>query len=403
MTAPLSQRGRLAPASPIRRLASLADGARARGVHVHHLNIGQPDLPTVSAMRQAYRSYDCATVAYSPSQGTAELRAAWADAYNGQGLPGALAPITADDVLITVGGSEALQLVFAAACDVGDAIMVAEPYYTNYRGVAHLLGIEVVSVATAVTDGFAIDVAAMEAALTPAVRAIVLSSPGNPTGAVSDRPTLEALGALAVRRDLLLVLDEVYREFVYDGSGVAPSALAIAGAEQHVAVIDSVSKRFSACGARVGALVTRNRALFDVCVRFAQARLSPPTVDQAAVLAALQAPFDEVYASIAVYKRRRDVLIAALREIPGVVAPCPAGAFYLIADLPVADADAFCRFLLERFDHHGETVMLAPAEGFYRTPGAGRSQVRIAYVLEEAALLRAVDCLREGLRAYAGG
>ncbi len=403
MSAPLSERGRLAPASPIRRLASLSDGARARGVHVHHLNIGQPDLPTVSAMRQAYRNYDGATVAYSPSQGTAELRSAWADAYNRQGLPGTLAPITAEDVLITVGGSEALQLVFAAACDVGDAIAVAEPYYTNYRGVAHLLGIEVISVATDVADGFAIDVAALEAALTPAVRAIVLSSPGNPTGAVIDRPTLEALGALAVRRDLLLVLDEVYREFVYDDSGVAPSALAIAGAEQHVAVIDSVSKRFSACGARVGALVTRNRALFDVCVRFAQARLSPPTVDQAAVLAALQAPWDEVYASIAVYKRRRDVLVAALREIPGVVAPTPAGAFYLIADLPVADADAFCRFLLERFDYRGETVMLAPAEGFYRTPGAGRSQVRIAYVLEEAALLRAVDCLREGLRAYAGG
>ena len=403
MPAPLSNRARLAPASPIRRLAALADGARARGVHVHHLNIGQPDLPTSPAMVAAYRAYDATTIAYSPSQGTPALRAGWAEAYRRQGLHGALPPVTADQVMITVGGSEALLFAFAAACDVGDAVLVAEPYYTNYRGIAHILGVEVVSLPTRVEDGFALHLEDVQAALTPNVRAIVLPSPGNPTGRVLDRATLDALGALAVERDVLLVLDEVYREFVYDDdlTGLAPSALAIAGAEEHVVIIDSVSKRYSACGARIGALITRNATFYDACLRFAQARLSPPTVDQEAALAALQAPDEELRPSIAEYRRRRDALIEGLRAIPGVRAPCPAGAFYLVAELPVDDADAFCRFLLTDFAHRGETVMLAPAEGFYATPGKGRSEVRIAYVLELDALRRAVECLAAGLQAWA--
>lgn len=399
----LSTRGANAPASPIRRLTSLADGARSRGVHVHHLNIGQPDLPTVSAMRQAYRSFDAESVAYSPSQGTAELRRAWAAAYERQGLHGALPPVTADEVLITVGGSEALLFAIAALCDVGEAILVAEPYYTNYHGIAHLLGVDVVALQTDAADGFALDLGALAALLTPRVRAIVLPSPGNPTGAVLDRDQLEALGALARDHGVTLVMDEVYREFVYrdDMHGVAPSALALRGCEAHVVVIDSVSKRFAACGARIGALVTRNRAIYDAALRFAQARLSPPTVDQHAAVAALGTSGDEMDAMIREYRARRDYLLAALAAIPGVVASRPDGAFYLIADLPVDDADAFCRYLLQDFALDGETVMLAPAEGFYATPGRGRSQVRIAYVLEIPALERAVRCLAAGLGAYA--
>lgn len=399
----LSQRGITAPASPIRRLAALADAARARGVHVHGLNIGQPDLPTVAPMLQAYRTFDEPTLAYSPSQGTAELRTAWAAAYAAQGLQGSLAPVRPDEVLITVGGSEALLFAIAALCDIGEAILVAEPYYTNYKGISHLLGVDVVPLTTSVEDGFAVDPARLEAALTPAVRAIVLPSPGNPTGAVLDRATLQALGELAVRRGVALVLDEVYREFVYrdDMPGVAPSALSLPGCEQHVVVVDSVSKRFSACGARIGALVTRNRALYDAALRFAQARLSPPTIDQHAAVAALTTPSEAMAAMIAAYRDRRDFLVAALAAIPGVVAPRPDGAFYLIADLPVDDADAFCRFLLDDFEDQGETVMMAPAEGFYATPGLGRSQVRLAYVLEIPALERAVRCLAAGLRAYA--
>lgn len=399
----LSQRGITAPASPIRRLAALADAARARGVHVHGLNIGQPDLPTVAPMLQAYRTFDEKTLAYSPSQGTAELRTAWAAAYAAQGLHGSLAPVQPDEVLITVGGSEALLFAIAALCDMGEAILVAEPYYTNYKGISHLLGVDVVPLTTSVEDGFAVDPARVEAALTSAVRAIVLPSPGNPTGAVLDRATLQALGELAVRRGVALVLDEVYREFVYRDElpGVAPSALSLPGCEQHVVVVDSVSKRFSACGARIGALVTRNRGLYDAALRFAQARLSPPTIDQHAAVAALTTPSEEMAAMIAAYRDRRDYLVAALAAIPGVVAPRPDGAFYLIADLPVDDADVFCRFLLDEFEEQGETVMMAPAEGFYATPGLGRSQVRLAYVLEIPALERAVRCLDAGLRAFA--
>ena len=401
-TPQLSRRGRDAPASPIRRLSALADSARARGVHVHHLNIGQPDLATVPAMMAAYRTFPDASVVYSPSQGTPELRAAWAAAYNRNGLAGTLAPCRADDVLITVGGSEALLFAFAAVCDVGDAIMVAEPYYTNYHGIAHLLGVEVVAVATSVDDGFRVHPQAVAAAMRPNVRAIVLPSPGNPTGAVLDADTLTALLAIAKSNDCFLITDEVYREFVYDaGPGaVAASALAIVGGEDYVIVVDSVSKRFAACGARIGALVTRNSDIYAAALRFAQARLSPPTVDQYAALAALTTPSPLMDAMIAEYRARRDALMLMLAAVPGVVAPCPAGAFYLIADLPVDDADHFCRYLLTTFSHDGETVMLAPAEGFYVTPGAGRSQVRIAYVLEIPSLHRAVACLAAGLQAY---
>ncbi len=396
---PLSSRGRAAPASPIRRLMPWADEARARGVHVHHLNIGQPDLPTPQVMLEAYRAFSERTLAYSPSQGLADYRQALAAYYNEIGL-GAPAPLNADQIMVTVGGSEALLFAFAAICDVGDDLLVPEPYYTNYGGFAHLLGVQIRPALTRAEDGFALDPAALAERIGPRTRALVLPSPGNPTGAVVDAATLEALGRLCVERGIFLIVDEVYRDFVYDGTERSPSVLEIAGLEQCAVMVDSVSKRYSACGARVGCLVTRNEELYGAALRFAQARLSPPTVDQRAAMAALQTPRAWIESAVADYRERRDVLVAGLRSIPGVSCPMPAGAFYFMADLPVEDTEDFCIFMLRRFNLGGETVMLAPGEGFYASEGRGRGQVRVAYVLETGKLRRCVEILRAGLDAY---
>ncbi len=391
----------MAPASPIRRLHPYAVAATQRGVHVHHLNIGQPDLPTSSTMRAAYRAFDAPVVAYSPSQGTQELRAGWAGYYNRLVVPADMTPIDADEVMITVGGSEALLFLLAVLCDPGDAILVAEPYYTNYAGFAHMLGVEVRPVATFASEGFAIDPARVRAAACDRCRALVVPTPGNPTGAVLSLEELRGLADICVERDMTLISDEVYREFVYaEGMVVAPSALALSGYEQHVAVVDSVSKRYSACGARVGCLVTRNRQIYSAALKFAQARLSPPTVDQHAALAALQTPEVEMQAAVREYRRRRDLVVAGMNAIDGVDCPNPAGAFYLVADLPVADAEAFCVFLLQDFELDGETVMLAPAEGFYASEGVGRNQVRLAYVLGVEPLQRCLRILDAGLKAW---
>ncbi len=402
----LSVRGATSPASPIRRLMPHADFAKSRGVHVHHLNIGQPDLPTVSPMRAAYQRFAEPVVAYSPSQGFAEYREALARYYNGLDIARGGPPIAADQILVTTGGSEALLFAIAAACDPGDSILVVEPYYTNYRGFAHMLGVEVVPVASEASEDFAIPAARVRAAIGARTRALVVPSPGNPTGAVLSRASLEALAAVCRERGLFFIVDEVYREFVYPAGGdlpsVAPSVLGVPDMAEHAVVIDSVSKRYSACGARVGCLVTRNADFYAACLRFAQARLSPPTVDQHAAMAALETPAAEMRGMIDEYRRRRDVLVGGLRSIPGVSCPTPRGAFYLVADLPVDDAEAFCTFLLREFSLNGETLMLAPAEGFYATPGKGRNQVRIAYVLGCARLERCLAILRAGLHAYEG-
>ena len=397
----LSRRGLTAPASPIRRLMPYADAARARGVHVHHLNIGQPDLPTPEAFINGYRDYAGPVLAYSPSQGLASYREALAVYYNTLDTAAGGRAIDADDILVTTGGSEALLFTIAAACDPGDAILVAEPYYTNYRGFAHMLGVDVVPVPTFLKEDFAASAQRLRDACTPRTRAFVLPSPGNPTGAVLAYDELVALGQVCVDHDLFFVVDEVYREFVYlDGRHTAASVLSVPGLDSHAVVIDSVSKRYSACGARVGCLVTRNRELYAATLKFAQARVSPPTVDQLAAHAALSTPRAWMEEAVAEYRKRRDVLVAALNAIDGVFAPCPAGAFYLVADLPVDDAEAFCVFLLSEFELDGETVMFAPAEGFYATPGAGRNQVRIAYVLAADKLRRAVRILAAGLAAW---
>jgi aspartate aminotransferase len=365
-------------------------------------------------MLDAYHRYDERVVAYSPSEGYLSYRTALAEHYNGLDAQRGGDPIQPSQILVTVGGSEALLFAIAAVCDVGDQILVAEPYYTNYRGFSHLLGVDVVPVSTYAHENFAVPPERVRAAITPRTRAFVIPSPGNPTGMVLSAADLAALGQVCKDAGIFFIVDEVYREFVYPDAALAPetqaptdaplprapSVLAVPGLTEHAIVIDSVSKRYSACGARVGCLVTRNAALYAACLKFAQARLSPPTVDQYAAAAALATPPADMRAMVDEYRARRDVIVAGLNAIPGVSCPTPTGAFYLITDLPVADAEDFCIFMLRDFDLHGETVMMAPAEGFYATPGHGKNQVRIAYVLGRDKLARCLEILRAGLDAY---
>jgi aspartate aminotransferase len=403
---PASRRGQTALASPIRRLSPYAEAAKARGIYVHHLNIGQPDIATPRAMIEAYRTYDDKVLAYGASEGSAPYRAALAEYYNRLGAPEGGGPITPQQIIVTTGGSEALLFAVAATCDPGDEVLVAEPYYPNYKGFSHLLAVTVRPITTRAEDGFALTAEQVQAAIGPRTRLLLISSPGNPTGAVIPAEELRKIGEVCRDHGVFFASDEVYRDFVYDAPAgsqarTAPSVLAQPGLEQNALMIDSVSKRYSACGARVGCLVTRNPAIHAAVLKFAQTRLSPPVVDQIAALAALSTPDSELREVIADYKRRRDVLVAGLNAIPGVSALTPAGAFYLIVKLPVEDAEQFCIFLLRDFDLGGETVMLAPADGFYATPGLGRNEVRAAYVLECPKLQRAVEVLRAGLVAYA--
>ncbi|MFZ4576868.1 MAG: pyridoxal phosphate-dependent aminotransferase [Myxococcota bacterium] len=397
-----SLRGQQAPASPIRRLAPHADFARQRGVHVHHLNIGQPDIPTPRAVLDAYRTFQEPVLAYGVSEGSLGYRKALADYYNGLGAAAGGAPIAPSQILVTVGGSEALQFGIAATCDPGDEVLVPEPFYPNYKGFAHLLGVNVRPIPTHASEGFHLSLDRVREAIGPRTRAVLLSTPGNPTGAMLTAQELADLGKLCVERGLYFMCDEVYRDFVYDGGAkVAPSVLAQPGLDDVAFMVDSVSKRYSACGARVGCMVTRNPQIYAACLKFAQARLSPPVVDQLAAWAALATPEAELRSAIDEYRRRRDVLVQGLQHIPGVTVRSPAGAFYLMAGLPVANAEEFCIFMLREFDLGGETVMLAPGDGFYETPGAGSHQVRAAYVLETAKLERSVAIIQAGLHAFA--
>lgn len=397
-----SRRGTEAQASPIRRLSPYADAAKARGRQVFHLNIGQPDIPTPAHMLDAYRNYADAVLAYGASEGSAAYRTALAKYYNALKPDAKVKPLQPGEILVTVGGSEALQFAIAATCDVGDEILVAEPFYPNYRGFAHTLGVQTRAITTTAEDGFQLTAAQVRAAIGPRTRALLISTPGNPTGAVLDAKNLREIGLACKEAGIFLVSDEVYRDFVYDGSGRAASILSEPDLETCAIQIDSVSKRYSACGARVGCLVTRNPEIYAVALKFAQCRLSPPVVDQLAALAALATPQEETDAHIADYKKRRDTLVAGLRAIPGVRAQTPAGAFYLIVELPVDDAEKFCIWMLSEFALENQTVMLAPADGFYVTPGLGKQQVRAAYVLEVEKLATACRILRAGLEAYPG-
>ena len=385
------------PESPIRKLAPLADAAAQRGTKIYYLNIGQPDIESPAEALEAVKRSDLRVLEYSPSPGFASYRNGLASYYQGIGLD-----VQASDVIVTTGGSEALSFAMGSMLDPGDEVIIPEPYYANYFGFAQALGAKVVSVPSSIESGFALPpIAELEARITPSTKAVLVCNPGNPTGYVYRRDELEALRDMALKHDLFVIADEVYREFVYDGAE-AISVLSLAGLEQHAVLIDSVSKRYSMCGARIGCMVSKNSELMATAMKFAQARLSPPTYEQIAAEAALATPASYFEAVNAEYRDRRDTLVRRLNAIAGVFCPTPRGAFYAVAQLPVDDAETFCRWMLEEFSHEGATVMMAPAAGFYAERSLGKRQVRLAYVLKQSDLERAMDVLERGLAAYPG-
>jgi len=385
------------PDSPIRKLAPFAVAAKAAGRKVLHLNIGQPDIQTPDVALEAVRNMDRTVIEYSPSDGFATYREGLSGYYHSVGVE-----VEPEQILVTTGGSEALIFAFQACLEPGDEVIIPEPFYANYLGFAQSAGVNVVPVTSRIEDGFALPpVEEIAAKVTDRTKAILICNPGNPTGYVYTDAELDAIRTLVLQHDIYLFADEVYREFCY-GDIPPRSVLSLDGLDEHVVLMDSVSKRYSMCGARVGALVTRNAAVHQACMRFAMARLSPPTLGQIAGEAALRTPrsyFDEVKAA---YVGRRDALIEGLRAIPGVTVPTPGGAFYAVAKLPIDSSDAFCEWILSDFHLDGDTVMMAPATGFYATPGAGHDEVRIAYVLEEKAIRRAVAVMAAALKVYPG-
>jgi aspartate aminotransferase len=394
---PISRRAQIMPASPIRRLAPLAVAARAAGKTVHALNIGQPDIPTPRAILDRLKSYDAAYIPYGPSQGLPEFIEALRTYYAGVGLA-----LEAGEIFVSTAGSEAILFTLGALCDPGDQVLVFEPFYTNYNGFAVLMGVEAVPVTTLAEDGYHLPPrAAVEAKIGPRTRAVLICSPNNPTGTVYTDAEIEMLADVCRERGLYLIADEVYREFVYDGRRHR-SVLTLPGMEQQVIVVDSVSKRYSLCGVRVGNIVSRNKPFMDAILRFGQARLCPPTLGQWACTALTEVPASYIEGVISEYQKRRDLVHEALVSMPGVMVRKPEGAFYMCARLPLDDANRFAEFLLKDFSLEGETVMLAPADGFYATPGLGRDEVRIAYVLEQAKLHRAMKILASALAAYPG-
>ena len=392
----LSQRTLAMPSSPIRRLVDFAVDAQARGVHVHYLNIGQPDVHSPEPFWRAVANPGMTTLEYSHSAGIAELRDALAADYRKKGIP-----VDHADVMVTTGGSEAVLLTFLACFDPGDEVVVVEPFYANYAGFATAAGIILKPLTTRIEDDFALPSSeTFEAALGPRTKGILLCNPSNPTGTVYSPDSLGEIAAMVKARDLFLIVDEVYRDFYY-GDEELLSVLQIEGLEPNAIMIDSASKKFSLCGARVGYMVTKNRNAIAGALKYGQARLAAPTLDQHGVAACLREVGPEYFAAVREeYMARRDALVEGLQAIPGVVVPKIEGAFYAVVRLPVQDSDAFCEWLVKEFSFEGETVLLAPASGFYISPGQGKDEVRIAYVLEESKLRRAVEILAAGLEAY---
>ncbi len=393
----ISQRGTLMPASPIRKLVPLADDAKARGIHVYHLNIGQPDLPTPQAAIDAIRSIDRKVLEYSPSQGYLSYRTKLVDYYKKYDIN-----LTADDIIITTGGSEAVLFSFMACLNPGDEIIMPDPFYANYQAFAISAGAVIRTIPTTIEEGFCLPkVERFEELINERTKAIMICNPNNPTGYLYTRREMNQIRDLVKKYDLYLFSDEVYREFIYTGSPYI-SACHLEGIEDNVVLIDSVSKRYSECGIRIGALITKNKQVREAVMKFCQARLSPPLIGQIAAEASLDEP--EIYAreTYDEYVERRKCLIDGLNRIPGVYSPIPMGAFYTVARLPVDDSEKFCAWCLSEFDYEGETVMMAPASGFYTTPGAGRNEVRIAYVLKKDDLQRALIVLQKALEAYPG-
>ena len=391
----ISVKGGLMPSSPIRKLVPYAEQAERNGNKVYYLNIGQPDIQTPMQAQRAIKEADIPVLAYSHSAGFASLREGLSKYYHGKNLP-----VQTDDIIVTTGGSEALLFTFGSAMDEGDQVIIPEPFYANYNGFATASGVKVVPVESSIETGFALPaVAAFEAAITPKTKGVLICNPGNPTGYLYSKEELEQLRDIVLRHDLFLIADEVYREFTYDGEP-HHSVLAIKGLEEHAIVVDSFSKRYSMCGARIGCLVSKNREFLATAMKFAQARLSPPTYAQIASEAALKTPqsyFDEVNAE---YVERRNVLVDGLNSIDGVFCPKPKGAFYAVASFPVESAEHFAQWLLSDFNHEGKTLMMAPAAGFYAKQELGVNQARLAYVLNTEALTDCIAILKAALEVY---
>ena len=393
----ISVRGLEMPESPIRKLAPLAAAAKERGTKVYHLNIGQPDLHTTQCGLDALKNIDRKILEYSPSQGNLSYRKKLCDFYKKFNIN-----VTPDDIIITSGGSEAVLFSFMSCLNPGDEIIIPEPAYANYMAFAISAGAKIKTIATSIEEGFALPkVEQFEKLINERTRAIMICNPNNPTGYLYTRREMNQIRDLVKKYDLYLFSDEVYREYIYTGSPYI-SAMHLQGIENNTILIDSVSKRYSECGIRIGALITKNEEIRKAVMKFCQARLSPPLIGQIVAEASLDAPqsyYRDVYDE---YVERRKCLIDGLNRIPGVYSPIPMGAFYTVAKLPVDDSDKFCRWCLEEFSYEGETVMMAPASGFYTTPGAGRNQVRIAYVLKREDLQRALFILQKALEAYPG-
>ena len=393
----ISVRGLEMPESPIRKLAPLAVAAKQRGVKVYHLNIGQPDLPTPEVAIEAIRNIDRKILEYSPSQGNLSYREKLVDYYRKYNIH-----VTPDDIIITCGGSEAVLFAFMSCLNPGDEIIVPEPAYANYMAFAISAGAKIRTIATTIEEGFSLPkVEKFEELINERTPAILICNPNNPTGYLYTRREMHQIRDLVKKYDLYLFSDEVYREYIYTGSPYI-SACHLEGIEQNVVLIDSVSKRYSECGIRIGALITKNPEVRAAVMKFCQARLSPPLIGQIAAEASLDAPEEYSRNVYDEYVERRKCLIDGLNRIPGVYSPIPMGAFYTVAKLPVDDSEKFCRWCLEKFSYEGQTVMMAPASGFYTTPGAGRNQVRIAYVLNKEDLVSALVVLRKALEAYPG-
>lgn len=394
----ISRKGLQMPASPIRKLVPFAEDAKKRGIHVIHLNIGQPDIKTPKIALDAVRNHNIEVLAYSMTEGSEEYRKKIATYYSNNQIN-----VTSNDIIVTTGGSEALSFVMGSIMDANDEIIIPEPFYANYNGFATASGVKVVPIVSSIENNFSLPpIANFEKLITSKTKAILICNPGNPTGYLYSKDEIQQLAALVKKYNLFLVADEVYREFTYDGKEHY-SILQEEGLEENAIIVDSVSKRYSMCGARIGCLVSKNQKVIQTALKFAQARLSPPTFAQIASEAALETPkeyFDDV---IKEYVERRNVLVSELQKIQGVKVAVPQGAFYCVVELPVSNSDNFAQWLLEKFEIDGNTVMVAPAAGFYATEGLGNNQIRIAYVLEKDQLVKAVHILGEALKVYNAG
>jgi aspartate aminotransferase len=393
----ISTKGQQMPASPIRKLTPFADKAKLEGKKVYHLNIGQPDIETPEGMLNAIKNIDFKVWAYTPSEGTLSYRKKLVNYYNKLGYN-----ISPENIIVTVGGSEAITIAMMACLDPGDEVIIPEPFYANYNGFACESDIVVKPILSYIDNGFALPpISEFEKLITPKTKAIIICNPNNPTGYLYSADELNALKELALKYDLYLFSDEAYREFCYDGREFI-SPMHLDGIDDHVIVMDTVSKRYSACGARLGCMITKNKAVIAAGLKFAQARLSPGMVEQIAGEAAVDTPDSYFEAVNTEYTHRRDILVSALNKMDGVYCPNPGGAFYVVAKLPIDNADKFCQWILESFAYHNQTVMMAPATGFYSSKGAGLNEVRMAYVLNTADLQNAMVCLDEALKVYPG-